>query len=101
MSAKWKLPKSRNALESLLRDPKEGNFWQVDHIIAVSEGGGGCGLENLRTLCVPCHDKETEDLRRRLRLRSPSTKEGDGCTEKSKQSNLNQYFTGKTKPGAC
>ena len=54
-NANWKLPKSAKALDRLLQNPKEGDFWQADHILPVSEGGGGCGLENLRTLCVPCH----------------------------------------------
>jgi hypothetical protein len=54
-NANWKLPKSAKALERLLQDPKEGDFWNADHINAVSEGGGGCNLDNLRTLCVPCH----------------------------------------------
>jgi 5-methylcytosine-specific restriction endonuclease McrA len=71
LSAGWRLPKSARALENLLQNPKEGDFWQVDHIRAVSEGGGGCGLENLRTLCVPCHNAETETLRSRLRLAGP------------------------------
>jgi 5-methylcytosine-specific restriction endonuclease McrA len=26
------------------------------------EGGGGCGLENYRTLCRPCHKDETAKL---------------------------------------
>ena len=30
-------------------------IWQADHIIPVAEGGGLCGLENMRTLCVVCH----------------------------------------------
>jgi hypothetical protein len=47
-NANWKLPKTSKALERLLQDPKEGDFWQADHIKAVSEGGGGCGLENLQ-----------------------------------------------------
>lgn len=54
-NANWKLPKSAKALERLLQCPKEGDFWQADHIRPVAEGGGDCGLENLRTLCVPCH----------------------------------------------
>jgi hypothetical protein len=54
-NAKWRLPKSAKALDRLLQDPKEGYFWNADHIHAVKEGGGGCNLDNLRTLCVPCH----------------------------------------------
>lgn len=44
----------------------KGHLWEADHIIPVSEGGGACGLDNLRTLCLPCHWKETGLLRRRL-----------------------------------
>lgn len=33
--------------------------WQADHIIAVVNGGGGCGLDGYQTLCVPCHKKKT------------------------------------------
>jgi len=54
-NANWRLPKSAEALERLLQDPKEGDFWNADHINAVKEGGGGCNLDNLRTICVPCH----------------------------------------------
>ena len=49
-----------------LTEPVEGDFWQADHEIPVSEGGGCCSLENIRTLCVPCHRLETEKLRVRL-----------------------------------
>jgi 5-methylcytosine-specific restriction enzyme A len=49
-------------------------WYQVDHIIPVAEGGGPREwpltddyLNNFRTLCVPCHKKETQKLRRRLR----------------------------------
>lgn len=41
------------------------SLWQADHIVPVVEGGGGCGLDNLRTLCVPCHKRETRELARR------------------------------------
>ena len=37
-------------------------LWQMDHIIEVVNGGGTCGLENLQTLCLPCHKKKTAQL---------------------------------------
>lgn len=40
--------------------------WHADHIVPVAEGGGDCGLDNFRTLCVPCHNQETAALRQRL-----------------------------------
>jgi 5-methylcytosine-specific restriction endonuclease McrA len=53
--------------DHLLHSPNEGMFWQADHILPVSEGGGECTMENIRTLCTTCHQKETNVLRRRLR----------------------------------
>ena len=38
----------------------EGHAWQADHIVPVYRGGGRCGLENLRTLCTPCHADVTK-----------------------------------------
>jgi hypothetical protein len=32
-----------------------GGLWDADHILAVKDGGGMCGLDNMRTLCIPCH----------------------------------------------
>ena len=40
-------------------------LWEMDHIVPVVEGGGSCGLDNLRTLCVACHRKETAKLAKR------------------------------------
>lgn len=40
-------------------------FWEAHHIIPVSLGGGCCGLENYRTICLRCHKKETADLAKR------------------------------------
>jgi 5-methylcytosine-specific restriction enzyme A len=37
-------------------------YWEVDHVKPVVEGGGSCGLENLRTLCWECHRKVTREL---------------------------------------
>jgi 5-methylcytosine-specific restriction endonuclease McrA len=33
--------------------------WAADHIVPVWRGGGECGLDNLQTLCVPCHRQKT------------------------------------------
>lgn len=38
------------------------DYWDMDHIVPVVEGGGGCQLENLRTLCCPCHKEVTAEL---------------------------------------
>jgi 5-methylcytosine-specific restriction endonuclease McrA len=43
-----------------------GSLWQADHIVPVAEGGGECGLDNLRTLCTPCHKAAIAALRKRL-----------------------------------
>ena len=37
-------------------------LWDMDHRVPVVEGGGACGLDNLRTLCCPCHRQVTADL---------------------------------------
>ena len=43
------------------------SLWDADHIRPVAEGGGQCDLDNLRTLCLPCHREATVQLRLRLR----------------------------------
>ena len=42
-------------------------YWDCDHIVPVSRGGGECDLSNYRTLCIPCHKKETADLKKKKR----------------------------------
>jgi 5-methylcytosine-specific restriction endonuclease McrA len=44
---------------------KAGAYWQADHTTPVAEGGGLCGLEGYRTLCTPCHKRETAALAKR------------------------------------
>jgi 5-methylcytosine-specific restriction protein A len=41
------------------------NLWDADHILPVVEGGGECGLSNMRTLCLKCHRAATAELGRR------------------------------------
>lgn len=43
-----------------------GSLWQADHVVPVSEGGGASGLDNYRTLCLPCHKAVTKELASRL-----------------------------------
>ena len=52
------------------------HLWEMDHILPVSEGGGECGLDNLRTLCIPCHNLVTAQLRGRLAATARREKEG-------------------------
>lgn len=52
------------------------HLWEADHTKPVVFGGGEAGLDNLRTLCVPCHKRETRKLRRAMSGRKKSaTKE--------------------------
>lgn len=47
-------------------EKRESSWWEADHIIPVAEGGGGCGPEGYRTLCLRCHRAETKKLAGRL-----------------------------------
>lgn len=38
------------------------HLWEADHILPVIHGGGGCGLDNLRTMCRACHHHATAAL---------------------------------------
>jgi hypothetical protein len=54
----------------------DGHTWEADHIIPVIEGGGECGLDNYRPLCLQCHRKETAALaKRRAEKRKQSKQE--------------------------
>lgn len=48
-------------------------LWEMDHIVPVVEGGGDCGLDNLRTLCWRCHRSETAALAGRRSKRKVPT----------------------------
>ena len=46
------------------------SLWDADHIVPVSEGGGECDVDNIRTLCLRCHRIATAKLRERTRTRT-------------------------------
>lgn len=52
----------RHLRDSGLEPATAYRFWEADHIVPVSEGGGLTGLDNYRTLCIPCHKRETAKL---------------------------------------
>lgn len=45
---------------------KRKSWWEADHILPVVEGGDS-SLDNMRTLCIPCHRGETRQLAARRR----------------------------------
>lgn len=50
-----------------------GNLWDMDHVVPVAKGGGSCGLDNLRTLCLACHRGQTATLKRELAGKQPES----------------------------
>lgn len=56
--------------------PYESNHtWEMDHITPVVEGGGLCGLDGYRTLCLDCHHAVSADLARRRALKTRISRE--------------------------
>ncbi len=58
------------------------HLWEMHHKQAVSEGGPIWGLDNLTTLCVPCHREETKRLRGRLAWRGKGRVRGAPVPER-------------------
>lgn len=55
----WFLQKLWGARSDFYHMP---HLWEADHELPVIEGGGGCDLDNYRTLCLQCHRAETKAL---------------------------------------
>lgn len=49
-------------LQSYERFVQPRHMWEMDHITAVVEGGGSCGLDGLQTLCQRCHKAKTKEM---------------------------------------
>ena len=49
--AQYQIPVSRK----ITTTRNGGGLWDADHIVPVKHGGGQCGLDNMRTLCIRCH----------------------------------------------
>src|SRR5215813_1664329 len=68
-AAYLELKKSRGARRLVLLERwglkrlNRRTLWDADHIVPVVEGGGECDLDNIRTLCLICHRRETALLR--------------------------------------
>jgi len=60
-----------------LRTRSRKSLWDADHILPVSEGGGECDLDNIRTLCLHCHRVATGELRERRRLAKTTIRNQD------------------------
>ena len=58
----WSNAASDPTSRCLQRWKRNEALWHADHIVPVVEGGGECGLDNLRTLCLRCHKDETRAL---------------------------------------
>lgn len=61
----WKYRACQCVFCVAIREAADLSRWEADHIVPVIEGGGLCGLDGYRTLCVACHKKETALLARR------------------------------------
>lgn len=66
----------RAGLLGALYDYSPAHLWEMDHIRPVVEGGGGCGLDNLRTLCRPCHKRASRELAARRAAARREAKRG-------------------------
>lgn len=47
---------------------------QADHIVPIADGGDEFDLDNVRTLCVPCHKKVTATWRTEVAARNREAK---------------------------
>lgn len=49
--------------QKILAELTRRRLWEIDHKVPVHQGGGLCPLDQLSTLCLPCHKKKTQRQR--------------------------------------
>ncbi|XP_040214032.1 DNA annealing helicase and endonuclease ZRANB3 isoform X1 [Rana temporaria] len=84
LQSSWMAQLPLDQLNELIRNPSEGQFWQVDHIRPVYGGGGQCSLDNLQTLCTVCHRERTARQakeRSQIKKHSMASKYGSDITK--------------------
>ncbi len=70
------------------------HLWDADHIVPVAEGGGECGLSNMRTLCLKCHGKATAEFRKRLRREPGQVSAPDRASASTESPSRGVQFAG-------
>ena len=58
--AAWRAEAIARHRGTLVRLPRAGHAWHADHVVEVADGGGEAALDNVQTLCVPCHLGKTK-----------------------------------------
>lgn len=57
--------RARTVLREALKVAHRSTLYDADHIVPVVEGGGGCEVDNIQTLCAWCHRAKTAKMPRR------------------------------------
>ncbi|HJR05083.1 MAG TPA: HNH endonuclease [Methylomirabilota bacterium] len=65
----WPPVRSDLEIVAIARGFGDRTLWQADHIVEVEDGGGGCDLTNIQTLCHWCHGRKSGESRRARNLR--------------------------------
>ena len=94
--ARWGEARYANLEQLLVATALDGHAWQADHIVPVALGGGGCSLENFRTLCACCHlDVTVAQAAERARARKERAKVLAAGTRRRKREELRDASDGE------
>jgi 5-methylcytosine-specific restriction protein A len=81
---RWRRQRSRRTgqkrldfLQQIGVPPHRKSLWDADHVVPVAFGGGSCGLDNIQTLCYPCHLRKTNTQKVRRPVQTPQANQAD------------------------